>query len=637
MSTIVAPVRFGDVDLTSCDREPIDCPGSIQPHGVLLVFDRRDLAIRQVAGDALALLGLEPRGRTALTLFDLFETEALGPMVERLAAPARTVAPSILLGLAPRLGQRRLNATIHAEDELGIIELEPAIRAGATVSGDAMSLVKAMVAAVQAVDGFEAGFRIAAVQVRAALGFDRVMVYRFLRDGSGTVVAEDMAEGLESFLGLHYPASDLPRQARALYQRNWLRLIPDAGYGPAPLEAVAAGDTGAAPDMSQCILRSVSPVHLEYLKNMGVAASLSISILHQQTLWGLIACHHRTPRHVTADLRAACELFGQIFSFHMAAWIEADSARRRIKARAIQESLTARLLQSPDAAIPSVLVAGGGSLLDLIGSSGVAVWLEGELHTAGETPPAAFIAELVSWLAGQPGPVIETCQLSAVFPPALPFVTQASGLLAVSLSHRTVGYVMWFRAEWVRSITWAGDPRKPVEVGPLGERLTPRRSFDAWREDTRQQAAPWEAMDIEVAHGFRHWLLETVLRQVDRIRRERETALERQSLLMAELDHRVKNTLASIQAIVWHSMDSSTSLEGFAGALVQRVHALAYAHGLMAAAHGKGVAIRDLIESELAPFRSAKAAKANNLRVAGADIVRGAKVRAGFRRGLIMG
>jgi two-component system, chemotaxis family, sensor kinase Cph1 len=200
--------------------------------------------------------------------------------------------------------------------------------------------------------------------------------------------------------------------------------------------------------------------------------------------------------------------------------------------------------------------------------------------------------------------VVDTFHFGALYPPAIPFSAIASGMLAISLSRQPADYVIWFRPEAVRSITWAGDPRKLVEDGPSGERLMPRKSFEAWREEVRNQSTPWSAVEIDSAQAFRGWLLESVLRQVDLARKEREAALAHQNLLMAELDHRVKNTLASIQALVQQTRAGAGSVEDFSAALDRRIRAMSHAHDLMSETRWRGASVRGLVEEELAPFRS---------------------------------
>jgi len=589
---------FGQADLSSCDREPIHIPGAIQPHGVLLVIDRQSLAIRQFAGATRLLLGVAPERVVQCMLSGLFDAPTLQGLVQQLRAPG--AAPAALYRLKAREGSLSLNALIHTQGELGLIELESA---GSMAAGvDMFTQVKSMLLGLPTAASMEDCCQLTATQIRAATGFDRVMVYQFLHDGSGKVIAEDKAAPLQPFLGLHYPATDIPQQARAMYLRNWLRLIPDVNYTPAPLQA-AVLETSAEPlDMSQCMLRSVSPIHLEYLRNMGVGATLTLSIVIDNQLWGLIACHHGTPHPLTAEVRAGCELVAQIFSMQLQARIEIDARHRRIVPTQIQEMLTRSMLSQGDVA--SVLTDGDSPLLKLVPASGAAVFLDGKFSLAGQTPPVAFLAELVDWLHAQHQPLLETYTLGAAFAPAVAFSDIASGLLAVSLSSTRPDYVLWFRPEVVRIVTWAGDPGKPGETGPSGDQLTPRKSFAAWEASVCQQSDPWNTVDLALAHAFRLWLLETGLKRMELARLEREVAFSQQSLVMAELDHRVKNTLANIQALVQHTKAGASSLDDFALALQRRISAMAHAHRLLAASRWQGATVRSLLEEELAPFQA---------------------------------
>ena len=608
-------IRFGEVDLISCEREPIHIPGSIQPHGLMLVVDLQEMVVLQFAGNTLFLLGILPHQVTQLPLHKLFRKQSLALIVDRLRVPAGTTAPSIFPGLSTRTSSLTLDASVHVQGDFGIIELEPA-RGADKAETTPLSQVKSMLAVLQATDTFEDYCQAAATQVRLNSGYDRVMIYQFLHDGSGKVIAEDKADGLEGYLGKHYPASDIPPQAREIYRRNWLRIIPDINYTPVPLTPLMINHNGRPLDMTYCALRSVSPIHLEYLRNMGVTATMAVSIVLGEKLWGLIVCHHYTPHYVAADLRMGYELFAQIFSLQLEARIAADTARRRMAVRHVKEVLAARLITASN--IGENLLAGDLTLLDLISAGGVAVWLDGKLSTLGQTPPAEFIVELVNWLNGLNEAVISTFQLGALYPPAIPFAAIASGLLAISLPHRATDYVIWFRPEIVSDVIWAGDPHKPVEVGPHGDRLTPRKSFEVWQETVREQSVPWDEVEIEAVHALRVWLLENVLLQVDLARQQREATLAYQSMLMAELDHRVKNILANIQALVRQTKSGAQSVEAFALSLERRIRAMAHAHGLMAETHWKGASLRALVEEELAPY---VAENTDNIRISGDDVM----------------
>jgi two-component system, chemotaxis family, sensor kinase Cph1 len=536
-------IRFGEADLTTCDREPIHIPGSIQPHGVLLVVDRRDLYIEQIAGDTQSLLGVPPEQAIAAPLSTILDAEAVSFVLERLGSPSAFVAPIMRLGIGSCSGPRPLDLTLHAMDRTVIVELETARRT-LTSSGDPIAQLKTLLSAVQLTASVGECCSAAAVAMRAATGFDRAMVYRFLPDGSGVVAAEDAAPGLESFLGLHYPASDIPKQARELYRRNWLRAIPNIDYTAAPLQPPVNRRTRQPIDMSHCDLRSVSPIHLEYLRNMGVCASLSASIVCQDQLWGMLVLHHYSPRHASADLRVACETFAQILSLHIEAKEQAENSVLRIDTRRVREELVVRLNGATD--IGSVLAA--WDLLHYVGATGAVVYLEGGLHLVGETPPADDIVALMQWLNGINRPLFATDQLSSEYPAAAGFAANASGILSVGLSRVPRDYVLWFRPEIGRTVRWAGDPSKPTKVDRHGVRLTPRGSFAEWLEVSRMRSATWSETDLEAAEALRVVLLESVLKSVDLARRDRE--IEANRAMTVELERRVAQRTEQLRSLV---------------------------------------------------------------------------------------
>jgi two-component system, chemotaxis family, sensor kinase Cph1 len=536
-------VRFGEVDLTTCDREPIHIPGSIQPHGVLLVVDRKDLAVEQIAGDASRLIGVDPEHALGLPLSRLLDSDTAAFATERLSAPSGFVAPIVRLGASACGGTSPLDLTLHAMDRTVIVELEPARRA-LDSSQDVIARLKTLLSAVQLTASVEECCAAAAVAMRAATGFDRAMVYRFLPDGSGVVAAEDAAAGLESFLGLHYPASDIPKQARELYRRNWLRAIPNIDYVAAPLQPAVNRRTQRPIDMSHCDLRSVSPIHLEYLRNMGVCASLSASIVFKDQLWGMLVLHHYSPRHAPADLRVACETFAQILSLHIEAKEQAETSVLRIETRRTREEFVANLNGAADIGV----VLAAWDLLHYVGATGGAVYLEGNLHLVGDTPAAADVIALVQWLNGINRPLFATDDLSSKYLPAAQFSAIASGLLSVSLSRVPRDYVLWFRPEIGRTVRWAGDPSKPTRVDRHGARLTPRGSFAEWLEVTRMHSAPWSEMDLEAAEALRVVLLESVLKSLDLARRERE--IEATRSMNEELERRVAQRTEQLHALV---------------------------------------------------------------------------------------
>jgi chemotaxis family two-component system sensor kinase Cph1 len=543
-------VKFGEADLSTCDREPIHIPGSIQPHGVLLVVDRERLLVEQVAGNALQLLGIANADLPGRALGTLVDSEAEAFITAQLAAPSANVPPAMRLNVGVRTSAARLDLTLHSQGRTAMLEFEPVRRdpiSAQLASNDPMAWLKGLLSAVQMTASVQACCAAAAVSLRAATGFDRAMVYRFLPDESGEVVAEDARAGLDSFLGLHYPASDIPLQARELYRRNWLRTIPDIEYQPAPLQPALNPRTGETIDMSHCALRSVSPIHVEYLRNMGVCASMSASIVCQDRLWGMLVLHHYAPRHVSADLRLACEAFAQIFSLHVDAKSQAESSVSRLQAQGQRDELARRLEGAPEL---GAAITSWGDLLGYVGASGAIVQLDGQARVVGATPDRDEVAALIAWLNARNQRLYATEHLARDYPPAAAYCAIASGLLAVGLSREPRDYVLWFRPEIGRTVRWAGNPTKQYKVDRHGARLTPRGSFAEWLEVTHMQSAAWSAVELEAAEALRVVLLENVLKRIDNSRRQR--ALDAAHAMAGELERRVTERTEQLRLLASH-------------------------------------------------------------------------------------
>ncbi|MHA0043864.1 ATP-binding protein [Deinococcus sp. PEB2-63] len=498
------------VDLTNCDREPIHVPGAVQPHGALVAL--RGDRIVQFSANVPDLLGTPAGDLLGATLDTLLEPDLAAQVNGALASGELDRNPLFLL-TAPVRDRGPFDLTAHRLDDLTVLEFEPL--PGALVHADAYTLVRGTLARMNAAPDLARFVEVAAQEIQALTGFDRVMVYQFADDGTGTVIAERCAPGMTPYLGLRYPASDIPKQARALYVLNMLRIITDVNYDPAPMLA-QPGE--AALDMSYCVLRSVSPIHLEYLRNMGVGASMSISLLRGPELWGLIACHHNTPRALSPNVRAACELIGQVASVQLSAWQEKQDQSYQLHLKAAQSQLMERLAHTPD--LLEALVGQDSRLLDFVDAGGAAVCLDGQVIRLGRTPDPEQLRALQDWLRTQPdSEVLHTRSLGELFPAASAYAESASGLLAVQLSRLRGDHVMWFRPEELQTVAWGGDPNKPAEVAQDGSaRLSPRRSFEAWQQTVRGRSAPWLTEEIEAARPLRRALLSLVLRRAEELR-----------------------------------------------------------------------------------------------------------------------
>lgn len=438
--------------------------------------------------------------------------------------------------------------TAHQSGEFIVIELEP-FEAVHKSAPELLAAIRAIISEFEVAANLDELCVIAACQLRNITKFDRVMVYRFHEDGVGYVAAEDRRDDLPSFLNHHYPASDIPSQARALYIRNRIRTIPDVGYEPAPVVPPLLPN-GETFDMSDCVLRSVSPIHVEYLKNMGVGASSSVSIVIGGKLWGLIAFHHLTPKLLGYELREAGKHLGQVLAQHISARIDSE-ARAQAAVLANERDEVARLL-SAAADVDETLLEQCRTLLPVVPCDGVAVVCGDRVATAGHAPDTTFVSALAQWLinTNQSGP-FATDSLAKEPGYALGPREEAAGLLATVVSSEERVILMWFRVEQILKVSWAGNPHKAAGQNPETGRLSPRGSFDVWAEIVRWHANPWTAAEEDAAR--RLCRLVDGSRQQEALRRlvvRNEELLAQKDLLMQEADHRIQNNIQLLYAML---------------------------------------------------------------------------------------
>jgi light-regulated signal transduction histidine kinase (bacteriophytochrome) len=506
------------LDLTACDREPIHVPGSIQPHGCLLVLQGPSGPVVQASANAAAWLGLGDGSPLGRTLAELFGPEQGRALDGDLANPALEHNPVYLRNLTVFDGTpvRSLLAVGHRTDGLTVLELETAPAAGAGPLPNFYPLVHTFIGRLGGTADINELSRLAAAEVRELTGFSRVLVYRFDQDWNGTVIAEDRDGRLPSYLGLRFPASDIPRQARELYLRNRVRLIPDAAYEPVPLVPAESPVTGRPLELTYSALRSVSPVHREYMHNMGTAASMSVAVLCDGRLWGLLSCHHPEPRTVPFDVRATCDTLGQVLSLQIAARERAADYEDRIRLKSAQSRLLAHMTR--EAHFIDGLTRHPDELLGFARADGAAVLFEQNCALVGRTPTEGQVRALADWLTETVGEeAFATDALAGAFPPAAAYAGAASGLLAVGISKLHRSFVLWFRPEVIQTVQWGGDPRKPAEPGPAGLRLHPRRSFELWQETVRQRSAPWARGEVDAAADLRNSIVGIVLRKAEEL------------------------------------------------------------------------------------------------------------------------
>jgi two-component system, chemotaxis family, sensor kinase Cph1 len=512
------------IDLDNCAREPIHVPGSIQPRGVLAVVREPGFEVCQVSANVADLLG-----RSVDTVLGRHLSALIGAEQAALVEQAASTSGDLrqrnpLECVIDVAGEpRAFDAILRREPgDVLLVELEVAYGERPFSFPNTYQAVRSSVEELNRAASLNELYDTAAGAVRDLTGFDRVMVYRYDEEYNGEVVAESKREDLNSFLGLHYPSTDIPAQARALYEKNWIRLISDVDYTPVPLIPAIDPASGAPRDLTHATLRSVSPIHVEYLQNMGVHASMSISLLRRGRLWGLIACHHYAGPHLPPfATRAAAEFLGSTLSLRLVDRFEGDELHKRLAAQAVLAKLTAAALGDNEPLAAALL--GAPDLLDLVPADGVVVNIQGELQVRGSVPPPEVVSAVAAWARDASDEVASSECLSRELPGFDLDPQLAAGVLALTLPDGQ--YAVWFRREAVRSMDWGGDPHNKAIAVSEGDgiRLSPRKSFDRWREVVRERSEPWTLRETESAEALRSHLVESLYRRTRGALRVAET------------------------------------------------------------------------------------------------------------------
>jgi two-component system, chemotaxis family, sensor kinase Cph1 len=508
--------------ITNCDSEPVQTPGCVQDHGALVVLRAIDLSIAQASENVESWLGLSPAvlleqpvavaigsdGEAQLRQFIKREPIERNP-IYAFTLPARG-------GTAPTL-----DVTVHAVDGAVVVEFEASGRTS-VAEPDYYALVKKTVARLQTADTLKTFCEVAADEFRALTGLDRVMIYKFHADLHGEVYAESKREELPSWLGLHYPAEDIPKPARDIFMKIWVRGVPDVRAPLHELIPLAHPDTGQPLEMTYCTLRGTSVMYTEYLQNMGVDAALTMPIRRDGELWGLIAAHHYSgPAQITFGVRAACEFLAQVVSLQYKAAEDREHLVYRLNLEGVHGQLVAAAAQEGGLA---AMTDGTPNLLNGMDASGAAIYHRDRWWRVGRTPTELELDSLAEWLtertefAIETRPLYVTDMLARDYAPGESFASVASGVLALPLSRRGRNMLLWFRPEAIQTVQWGGNPHEmPVQTGPNGPRLTPRKSFELFTESVLHRSLPWDAVEVEAAARLRLLVMELVVTRAEQL------------------------------------------------------------------------------------------------------------------------
>ncbi len=528
-----------DAFLHNCADESIRTPGAIQPHGVLLTVDESSWTVQQASANASVMLNGAADAPSDQPISGRPLSSWLGEDQARSLREA--VGSRALEDINPwalHCGKQPLQALLHRHAGLLFIELERVAEPASTQPLD--QHLGRTLRRLQSAKSLAALYDISVNEIRALTGYDRVLIYRFQEQGHGQVIAESAASELDTYQGLFFPASDIPEQARELYRLNWLRIIPDAAYVPVAIVPALRPDDGQLLDMSHSVLRSVSPIHCQYMHNMGVRSSMSISLLKDDQLWGLISCGNRQPLQVPHPLRAACQTIGQVLSMQISALEDVHAQRQRQAKEGLLKSL-AHAMANAAGDVYQGLAEQPDALLALADASGAAVIIDGEPQLFGQCPTTEQLRALQRWVQQQPGPVIETSRLGDVFPEAQGYQAVASGLLAFSLPKPVDNAVLWFRPEVKGSVQWGGNPDAPKHL--TANRLQPRTSFEAWKKQVTGTSLLWTAGQVYAVSDLRRSALESDLSR--QVLREKD-AVHARDELVAVVSHDLRSPLTAI-------------------------------------------------------------------------------------------
>ncbi len=515
---MVNQLQMQNNQVTRLKEAPIHTLSQIQPHGVIFVLKEPELSILQVSNNVYTNFGKTPQELLQATLADLLDDFQLEQIKTGLQAENLDyINPTKIWVRKKGDDYVVFDAIFHRNSEgFLILELEPTYTQENIPFLSFYHLARASINQLEGTVSLHDFSQIIVQEVRKITGFDRVMLYKFDSDGHGSVIGEEKIDTLEPYLGLHFPESDIPKPARKLFTSNWIRLIPNTHAEAVEIIPAQNPISQLPANLTHSILRSASPCHIEYLHNMGVGASLTISLIKEGKLWGIIACHHQTPKYVSYELRKACEFLGKVIFSELSAKEETEDYEYRVQLNHVQSRLVEQMSQAEN--FIDGLVKYEPNLLDLANAQGAAVCVGGTYTSIGETPTEEELNLLVQWLRNNVNEeVFYTNSLPSLFPDAEKYKNVASGLLAIPISKRN--YVLWFRQEVIQTVNWGGNPNNAFELIQSEENLSlhPRKSFELWKETVKLTSLPWQIIEIKAALELRKAIVNIVLRQADEL------------------------------------------------------------------------------------------------------------------------
>lgn len=536
-----------EVDITNCDRELIHIPGRIQSHGFMVVVDATSI-IKYYSDNIADFLDVNIKnliGHKVDAIEEKFiECQPLGFISQLIYLGKNNTSFELTNPFLLTLAGKPFFLIISTSAEYYVLEFEPAV---SDFDLNAQKKINRAISEMLTEKNVQKLLFNTVKQVKNIIRFDRVMIYKFSEKGHGQVVAEEKEPELESWLGMNYPASDIPKQARELYKINLTRLIADVKVETAGISTSA--DNVNPLDLSFSQLRAVSPIHIQYLKNMGVCSSFSISLLYKDELWGLIACHNYTPRFIDCKSRDTSKMLGQILS--SALEFRQDEENQTVKqVYETNISQLAKSLKKHDSIIDA-LTKDEITILNVTSASGCILVYEGKTAVLGQCPDKSQIEGLLDYVKNNTREAVQaTSNLSELYPPAKEFEKVASGLMLTVLSDIEENYIIWLKPERKQRMNWAGNPEKPVEINQDGHmNLSPRRSFETWAEIVSGTSETWNLTEQNAVKRLKEEITYSINEKagVIKIMNERlKSAYEELDTFSYTISHDLKSPIAAI-------------------------------------------------------------------------------------------
>lgn len=562
-----------EVDLTNCDREPIHIPGKVQSHGFLVAVNSDTYTISYISKNIEQYVGVAAQtmlGKHITQLEPYLELSADKAQLTQLLNLAKNSKPGDIINpLSINVKNKGYNLIIGRSDNELIMEFETT---DSDLDLDIQKTIGRSVAEILSGKNLSVLLQNAAVEVKKIINYDRVMVYKFNDDGHGEVVAEVKNDDLEPFLGLHYPASDIPKQARELYKLNLTRIIADVN---SESSAIITYQEDEAPlDLTHSVLRAVSPIHIQYLKNMGVGSSFSISLIAHGELWGLIACHNYSPRFIDYKARDASKLIGQILSSALEYRQDEEDSEKLVALNEAVANIADYIKKDTDITI--ALTKNKTTIKDVTTGTGVALIFDGEVSPLGNTPAPEHIKEIVEWLrANMIDGLYYSHRFPEIFPGAKKYSDVASGIMACMLSKELGEMIIWFKPEQIKSITWAGNPEKPVEQSENGLlQLSPRKSFDSWNQIVKNTSEKWKNDELAAVLKVREDIIYAINRKANEIRllnEKLQVAYDELDTFSYTISHDLRTPLSSIKNYSELLLATNKSLDDSAKKMIERI------------------------------------------------------------------